>query len=1002
MMVGCNAEHAEHRAHPSHPWASPAVAVDWPEDLRARVSQLAYQGTWRRYQELALNAFAESQASGRKTTHIVAPPGSGKTLLGVEIVRRLGSPALVLAPNSAIQAQWVAAAKVFGAGADLVAADTSAPIACLTYQSLCQLDDPDTGLTEAARQWTLERAKALGQTTDEVAADARTWTGAAADRRRKEIARVVASLKREIARSDAGSGGISELLSEGAVARLEALKSTGVKTVVLDECHHLASMWGYVVLAAIRALGDVHVLGMTATPPDELTSEEARLYEELLGPVDFAVPTPAVVREGFLAPFQELAWLTQPLDSELAWLREHDMRFQELITALHEGAPGKVPTLPEWVVTRIRYRGREQDDSDVAVPWHTFEKAHPSLARAGARFLNSGGVDLPPDVPRGEGYREAPNLDDWLVLLLDYALHCLAADPAAEAGAVYQQISSALRGLGFNLTRQGIRRSASEVDRLLTRSSAKALALTDVIACELDARGEALRALVLCDTEQAATTTDTTLSGVLDPTSASAPAALAAIANDSRTAILRPLLVSGRGLRCAVDDSALLLDALRDRAGAGLSDWRTEDEHEGITKLVASGGTWEPRLWVRLATEIFSGGVTQALVGTRALLGEGWDAPCVNCLVDLSEATTTVAVTQMRGRSLRLDPGEPDKIASNCDVVCVAEGLVRGNADYDRFVRKHLHLFAPSEDGAIEAGPSHVHPALSPFAPPESETFSEINAEITKRAADHQQARERWKIGQPYEAELHDTLVVRRRGSTTVPEPAAAVAPAQRALEISQAAPFASCGFAAATALGSGLAGFDAGLVAAGLAVPASLTWSWIRLRRTRDAVAGPLPLDRVCAAVVDAYVALGEMSQGAAASLTIEPRASGYVRCVLTTATPDESRRFVEALDEVLSPVGNPRYLVSSLTTDPRARPLSLLVRTLLRRPAFQKQWVPVPHDFGRVKDRAQAFTKAWGKWLGPAELQFIPGSTIGHDLAASIDADRRDYETASRTVWT
>ena len=69
-----------------------------------------------------------------------------------------------------------------------------------------------------------------------------------------------------------------------------------MQTIVLDECHHLASLWGYVVRAVVEELGDVHVIGLTATPPDELTKEEAELYESLLGPVDFTVPTPAVVR----------------------------------------------------------------------------------------------------------------------------------------------------------------------------------------------------------------------------------------------------------------------------------------------------------------------------------------------------------------------------------------------------------------------------------------------------------------------------------------------------------------------------------------------------------------------------------------------------------------------------------------------------------------------------------------------------------------------------------
>ena len=144
-----------------------------------------------------------------------------------------------------------------------------------------------------------------------------------------------------------------------------------------------------------------------------------------------------------------------------------------------------------------------------------------------------------------------------------------------------------------------------------------------------------------------------------------------------------------------------------------------------LISLRSSGAEWVPRAWVELATRVLESGVCGTLIGTRALLGEGWDCPAVNCLVDLTVATTGVSVQQMRGRSLRLDPGDPEKLASNWDVVCVAPDLTRGSADYERFVRKHLHLYAPADDGEIEAGPSHVHPELSPFAPPPATHFAE-------------------------------------------------------------------------------------------------------------------------------------------------------------------------------------------------------------------------------------------------------------------------------------
>ncbi|MEZ5099132.1 MAG: DEAD/DEAH box helicase family protein [Thermoleophilia bacterium] len=530
------------------------------------IASLRFHGAWRRYQELALEAFERDRAAGRTRTHVVAPPGSGKTLLGVELIRRLGAPALVLAPNTAIQAQWAGAVASFlPEGADVAAVagpSPDAPIACLTYQALCQLDDPDAAIGAlATRRWAAERARATSRTVEEVEREAAAYDGEALRRRTREVARVTASIKREIARGEHHELGLDDLLGDGARARLDALVARGVATVVLDECHHLASLWGYVVRAVLERLPGAHLVGLTATPPDELTAEEQGLYEGLLGDVDFTVPTPAVVRDGFLAPYQELAWLVEPLEGERRWLAEHDLRFQELVTRLHDDEPTGPISFPGWVITRLRERGREGEHGE-AVSWADFQRRHPALARAGVRFLASGGLALPSGAPRGEGYRQQPDLDDWLVLLEDYALRCLAPAPSPEAAARYEAVAAALRDLGLSLTRRGIRRGASDVDRLLTQSAAKPIALVEILALELAARGAAVRSLVLVDAELAPTRADDALVGVLAPGAGTGRAALRAIADDARTAPLRPLLVTGRGLRCAEEDGEALLELL--------------------------------------------------------------------------------------------------------------------------------------------------------------------------------------------------------------------------------------------------------------------------------------------------------------------------------------------------------------------------------------------------------------------------------------------------------
>ena len=110
--------------------------------LAARFAATAYSAPFRRYQALALEAFERQRAAGDDRFYLTMPPGSGKTLVGLEIARRLGRPTLVLGPTTAIQGQWLAEWAGFepallGASAS---PDLAAPVTVLTYQALAVLD----------------------------------------------------------------------------------------------------------------------------------------------------------------------------------------------------------------------------------------------------------------------------------------------------------------------------------------------------------------------------------------------------------------------------------------------------------------------------------------------------------------------------------------------------------------------------------------------------------------------------------------------------------------------------------------------------------------------------------------------------------------------------------------------------------------------------------------------------------------------------------------------
>ncbi len=742
----------------------------------------------------------------------------------------------------------------------------------LTYQALCRTDDPDGTLRAAA--------------------EARLGPGAPSERRERELARAVAAIKVEIARGGDARG----LLSATALERVDALRDAGVRTVILDECHHVVSMWGYLIRAVLTELRQKgqsllsHVIGLTATAPDDMTADEAALYEDLLGPVDFHTPTPAVVREGFLAPFQELALFTTPLDSELEWLAARHERFRELLDRLMEVGDSEL-SFPVWVSNRMRYRG----EGEAEIPFGELLRRQPQLARAGLRYLASAGLPPPPGAPRGEGFREPPTIDDWIVLLSDYAIRCLRGPgpPSPEAEARTEALAVGLADLGFALTRTGIRPGRTDIDRVLVNSAAKPILACEALAVEHETRGDALRAVVLCDSERPPKQPEgsaLTLGG-------GGRGLLETIAADVRLAPLRPVLVTGA----------------------------------------------DPREEVRAATEMLRDGRTQCLIATRALLGEGWDAPFVNVLIDATSVAASISTRQMRGRTLRLDPADPGKVASNWDLVCVAPGLERGSADYERFVRRHRHLHAPCEDGSIESGVSHVHPELSAFAPPPAEDFPELNALARARAMDPGAARERWRIGEPYRAEELPALLVRRRR--------------RRAGEAEPAA------------------------VAVGELRPAGRPrwWLWPSVRRRRFPAV--LPLQRVARAVADAYAALGEIRPSAAASLAWQQRAGGYVRCLLLDGSPEENGRFAAALAEAIEPAIAQRYVIS--------RPLGAV--------PYGRAWHPVPSDLARNRTRADAYSAAWATWLGPGELRY----TVSDADALAPAATGGDWESQTRQLW-
>ncbi|NED96543.1 DEAD/DEAH box helicase family protein [Phytoactinopolyspora alkaliphila] len=919
---------------------------------------------FRTHQQHALDAIKAAQAAGSRRVWVVLPPGTGKTLVGLEAARRLGQPIVVFGPNTAIQGQWLSEWKTFTPATIRAGTtrDLSALVTALTYQSLATFD-PDAEVDEEGH---------------------------------KHQARLGRPRR----------GSLLDRLHENGRALVTALENAGPITLVLDECHHLLEVWGRLLAELLDDLPNAHVIGLTGTPPETLSSDQAALVDQLFGAPLYSTSIPSVVREGHLAPFAELAWFTTPASSEAQWLAEEAERFAELQTDLLDPAragTGFLTWLDQRFVTRSVSTAGQADDVPVAglapVPprpetlaleWSRLERDSPGLAAAAMRFHHADLLRLPPGSTMREEHRHRPTAEDWVALLGDYVKGCLLPSPDPRDAALLEEIRAALPSVGYQLTTRGIRRGRSPVDRVLARSEAKTTATVEILAAEADSLGGRLRALVLCDHERATATLPARLRGVLDAQAGSARLVLANLLADPRTTLLEPVLITGRTVAAHALTARKLVAFVAEHAPR----LELDDIPSDADGMVEITGRWRSRQWVPLVTRFYETGEARILVGTRALLGEGWDAKGVNTLVDLTTATTPTAVVQTRGRALRVDPTWPEKSANTWTVVCVSDEHPGGTSDWERFVRKHHGYFGVTDSGEIASGVGHVDPGLSPYEPPPVSEFDAMNATMLDRARDRPRVRELWNVGAPYRDELVHTIRVTagRRSRldvieelprpvppSTVPGPHGPTRPGW----LHTPGPALAVG---GTALGVALSIAAAAtgiwwLVAVGIVV-AIVAW-WHRHRRFQavllaggrelaELASGPEPLT-FAYAVADALKLAGLSSHGATAVRVGVDRDGSY-RIALEGVGTTSSQLFTTALDEVLSPLTAPRYVVPRYISPPVPEDDAALReagRQWLEETAAPNDVVyhAVPSVLCTNGARVRHFVTAWHTWVSRGE---------------------------------
>ncbi|WP_052460330.1 DEAD/DEAH box helicase family protein [Microbacterium gorillae] len=959
-------QNAPHTPEPDEAWfrhllsrrRAAADAAESPEPL----SFWHFDGVLRASQRTMLDAVTVHPPD---PLHLVAPPGAGKTLIGLLLAVRRGTRAVVFAPTTTIQHQWVTQARALAPDPDTVSDDPSAPgdLTVLTYQRVSVPDRPEAFAPLARRVWIDELVQGGRDHADaEAWVDALETTNTKAHR--AGIARRAAAVRKRLAAQSPES--LAETLHPNARALVDSLVAHGVRTVVLDECHHLLDHWALVIAyleSRIRAAdADPLLIGLTATVPSPQDAAGYENYTALLGDVDYEQPTPAVVREGNLAPYRDAVWFTEPTAAERIFLDRND----ELLAALVANTLGSQEGRS---FLHHLLRGSATDLTTEQLPARIGEAfaADYALAESAAGMLRI----VAPDDPLLTHLPAADLLlgDGELRLLARFLLEHVLPDPSRATD--WNRARRTLADFGYALTDRGIRRARGPMDAILASSAAKDTAVTDILAHELAAPdGDRVRAVVVCDfAEQGHRAGRGTMR-------AGALRCFDAIVADPRLAGMMPVMVTANHLRVPSGLLTELLPRLRDLLGVAPEPGESPGD---VTELTVPGVSRSAVL--AAVSRLIGEGFVRVLVGTRGLLGEGWDCPAANTLIDLTTASTSSASQQLRGRTLRLDPDWPEKVAHNWTVTTVLPGA-RTDAALSDLTRTRKKLAAQwgvrlegeplvvrgAEHALTDAQRAIIRDIRAGTADRDAATA--LTAETLRTLEPRAQTRQRWRLGEPFAGDVGRSVVTGARSPRAV-----LIRPTlERALGET-----ASTGTAIAGAFGvaSGMSWFAlqdptiAGVLLAVAAVSAiAVVRPWRSLLRYGRDRRGTERGTRQLAEVVRAgLVGSGRIPAGTEIAVS---EVDGSLAVRVTGGTDAQQRLFSAAIVELRQPVRTPRYLLE-VDRGESDDPLTRLALRLAARREPEGVLLPVPTEIGRRRAGAEAFVTAWREHIGPARLHEV-----------------------------
>lgn len=625
--------------------------------------------------------------------HIVAAPGAGKTTLGIELIRRTGLPCLVLSPRVVIRQQWLERIR----------------------SSFLQDEKANTLFSE--------NLKSPGLITSVT------------------YQTLYHGMKQMKGNAEEGEETEKEEEDFQGFSLIECLKEAGVRVICLDECHHLKNEWWKALESFLSEMQGMTVIALTATPPYDAPPAQWERYTRVCGPVDAEITVPELVREGSLCPHQDYVWFNWPSGEEEEQIRQFQDRAYDMFCLLMDDmtlrdAAAAHPALLDYE----RYCDRMLENPAYLSGLLIYCQAKEIIFSE--RWIRVLCVKRLPDMS-----------ERWMEAFLQGFL--FDDRDSYECGEEYREaLIRELKARGMVEKKKVSFRTSPRLEKLLVNSRGKLNSILRIAACEQTALGEELRMLILTDHVRKEWRT-----GLGNPEKEIGVIGVLPIFEllRRRGTSRRLGVLCGSMILIPVSAEEVFLEEAK-RADLPFQPsfkrlGNKDGEELGYSEIIIRGRVNQ---YTGIVTRLFERGYIQILIGTKSLLGEGWDSPCINSLILASFVGSYVLGNQMRGRAVRKDPSHPDKVSNIWHLVCIpgqAEqrakrenggGRPELSEDFDTLERRMKGILGLSCDGTvIENGTARL--GITAEMRYTRERVSVFNEETAARSADRGAVARQWK-----------------------------------------------------------------------------------------------------------------------------------------------------------------------------------------------------------------------------------------------------------------